>query len=119
MDQTTAQGGNALIALGDHINRHPELPQIYRISDPRGPVLEIRLMSASDKRGAAVLAAWAATLGDVGSHAYRVSKDQVDGHVTGTIDGYRVDLIGSLPPDVIPTDGKQYEWDVTAQLLEA
>jgi hypothetical protein len=119
-NDTAAEGrGDSIIAIGQHLNEHPNLPRVYMIREryEYEEATEIRLLSSGN--GAKTLAAWAATLSDVESYARRITKDQVDGHVNGVIGGHRVEIVCSVPGQAFPDEGDRHEWDVHVQLQEA
>jgi hypothetical protein len=114
--------GDELIALGEHLNVFPLLPTVYAVLGSQlDAACSVRLLigNAGKATGGMQLAAWAATMSEVQSHADRFAEDSVDGHVIGWIGDRKFDVHGSLDPDAFPEDNGKYEWDVTALLQEA
>lgn len=99
-----------LITLGQHLTEHPDLPQIYSVTERLDGGFAVRLMS---DQGEPALIAWAATLSAPTSYARRFHEEHVDGNVLSRLGGHVFEVVGRLPDDAVPPEPGHHEWTVT------
>lgn len=112
----------SVIALGQHMTAHPELPVPASVTWKWYDKSRHRFMPGLDMQLGTLkfLLAWAATLTDVSSQADRLPDGEVFGLVLGCLKGLRVRVwSGGLPGDAFPAGSGLHEWDVTTLLQEA